>query len=246
MDNVVLVAGLACLIAAVAGGGLRAFGVEVPVLQSRARQVILGVIGVILIFVARFPQRSPISPGNSPEKPTANGTIPAEKPEHGSTGVQDLKAGVTVSGHWIHQQIPQTFFNLKQEGDAVTSEGNLGHAEGRFTGPNTFTLTWQTIGTFEGTVKGDMISWSGGTSWKRTISQADVSGRWAHQQIAQTFFTLKQDGDGVISEGSFGHAEGRFTGPNTFTLTWQTIGTFEGTVKDDTISWSGGTSWKRQ
>jgi hypothetical protein len=58
VDNVILVAGLACLIAAIVGGGLKAFGIEVPVLQSRARQVILGVAGIALVFFGKVPQRN--------------------------------------------------------------------------------------------------------------------------------------------------------------------------------------------
>jgi hypothetical protein len=49
MDNYFTAAGLACLIGAIVGGGLKAFGVEVPLLQSLVRQVILGVLGVVLL-----------------------------------------------------------------------------------------------------------------------------------------------------------------------------------------------------
>ncbi len=46
MDNIFLVSGLACLIAAVVGGGLKAFGIEVPVLASLGRQIALGILGL--------------------------------------------------------------------------------------------------------------------------------------------------------------------------------------------------------
>ena len=52
MENMLLGTGLACLIAAVIGGGLRAFGIEIPVFTSIARQLALGVLGVVLIAVA--------------------------------------------------------------------------------------------------------------------------------------------------------------------------------------------------
>jgi hypothetical protein len=77
-------------------------------------------------------------------------------------------------------------------------------------------------------------------------ARVEVSGRWAHQQYPGYVFILKQDGDAVTSEGSFGHAEGHFLGPDTFALSWQSIGRFQGTVKDNMIYWSGGTSWKRE
>ncbi|OPX98003.1 MAG: hypothetical protein A4E58_01085 [Syntrophorhabdus sp. PtaB.Bin006] len=50
-DNVFLVSGIACLIAAVVGGGLKAFGIEVPALRSLMRQVVLGILGVILVVI---------------------------------------------------------------------------------------------------------------------------------------------------------------------------------------------------
>lgn len=51
MDNIFLVSGLACLIAAVVGGGLKAFAIEVPVLASLGRQIALGVLGLILLAI---------------------------------------------------------------------------------------------------------------------------------------------------------------------------------------------------
>jgi hypothetical protein len=113
-------------------------------------------------------------------------------------------------------------------------------------------VKWESSGSFDGTVNGDTIAWNpSNTSWKRLPPSlkacVDVSGHWAHQQIPKTLFDLSQDGDKVVSEGSFGHAEGEFTASDRFSLKWQTIGTFDGTVKDDTISWKpSDTTWKRQ
>lgn len=52
MSTTLFVTGLACLIAAVTGGGLRAFGIEAPLLHSLQRQVILGLVGTVLIIVS--------------------------------------------------------------------------------------------------------------------------------------------------------------------------------------------------
>src|SRR3954470_9687480 len=52
IDNAFLIAGLACLIAALVGGGLNAFGIEIPVLESVFHQIALGILGLILIAVA--------------------------------------------------------------------------------------------------------------------------------------------------------------------------------------------------
>lgn len=89
MDNVILVAGLACVIAAIVGGGLKAFGIEVPILASRTRQVILGLLGVILIVVGMSQRRTPTPDGGthpppqsaSPTPPSAqNGGRPIKPP----------------------------------------------------------------------------------------------------------------------------------------------------------------------
>jgi len=45
MNTVLLSAGAACVIAAVVGGGLKAFNVEVPVVSSLLRQGLLFVVG---------------------------------------------------------------------------------------------------------------------------------------------------------------------------------------------------------
>ena len=50
METTLVSAGLACVIAAVVGGGLKAFGIELPVLGSLARQLLLGGLGVILVL----------------------------------------------------------------------------------------------------------------------------------------------------------------------------------------------------
>jgi hypothetical protein len=63
-DNAFLVAGLTCLIAALVGGGLNAFGIEIPVLESRFHQIGVGILGLILIALAfeleSVPRRKPL------------------------------------------------------------------------------------------------------------------------------------------------------------------------------------------
>lgn len=50
MVTTLLTTGLACIIAAIVGGGLKAFGIEIPNLQSWKRQGLLGMFGVLLII----------------------------------------------------------------------------------------------------------------------------------------------------------------------------------------------------
>jgi hypothetical protein len=54
VNQVLLTAGAASIILAVVGGGARAFGIEVPVLDSVARQVALGLVGVAFLIGAVF------------------------------------------------------------------------------------------------------------------------------------------------------------------------------------------------
>jgi len=51
MATTFVATGLACLIAAVIGGGLKAFGIEIPILQSGSRQLGLGVLGAVLVSI---------------------------------------------------------------------------------------------------------------------------------------------------------------------------------------------------
>lgn len=74
MSTTFLCAGLACIIGAVVGGGLKAFGIEIPALGSLIRQLILGVLGVILIVVSVS-----VSSSNSAATPTQPNTQPAQQ-----------------------------------------------------------------------------------------------------------------------------------------------------------------------
>jgi hypothetical protein len=47
-----LTAGIACIVAAIVGGGLKAFGLEIPVLASSRRQAGLGAFGLALLAAA--------------------------------------------------------------------------------------------------------------------------------------------------------------------------------------------------
>jgi hypothetical protein len=52
VEKTLLGFGLACIVAAIVGGGLRAFDVEIPVVNSLARQLLLGALGLILVATA--------------------------------------------------------------------------------------------------------------------------------------------------------------------------------------------------
>jgi hypothetical protein len=82
MAATLLTAGIACIIAAIVGGGLKAFGIEIPVLDSGRRQAALGAFGVLLLAAG----------------PALNGfRVPSDTPE-GSTGA--------CSAAWFSSQPP--------------------------------------------------------------------------------------------------------------------------------------------
>jgi hypothetical protein len=51
MNTTIQLAGIACIIAAIIGGGLRAFGVDFPPLGSLKRQFLLAIFGIVLLVV---------------------------------------------------------------------------------------------------------------------------------------------------------------------------------------------------
>lgn len=75
MEGTLLGAGVACVIGAIVGGGLKAFGIELPVLKSVARQAMLAALGACLVLAGL------LSPSPSLDKqPTPAETV-SQKPE---------------------------------------------------------------------------------------------------------------------------------------------------------------------
>jgi hypothetical protein len=52
MTTILITTGLACIIAAIVGGGLKAFNIEVPALHSTTRQIMLAIFGVALLVAS--------------------------------------------------------------------------------------------------------------------------------------------------------------------------------------------------
>lgn len=59
MNTTLFLAGFACIIAAAVGGGFKAFGIEIPVLNSKVRQIVLGLIGIVLVTIF-WPKQQPL------------------------------------------------------------------------------------------------------------------------------------------------------------------------------------------
>jgi hypothetical protein len=60
MSNTLLGLGLAAIMAGIVGGGLKAFGVEFPLIQSTRRQQTLAALGVLLIAISQWDTLRPL------------------------------------------------------------------------------------------------------------------------------------------------------------------------------------------
>src|ERR1043165_6938314 len=60
MKTTLIIVGIGCIIAAIVGGGLKAFEINFPPLSSIKRQWLLAIFGLTLIAVTLFVTRSPV------------------------------------------------------------------------------------------------------------------------------------------------------------------------------------------
>src|SRR5438876_1206193 len=89
MQTTFLTIGIACLIAAIAGGGLSAFGVQIPLLTSVPRQLALGVLGAAFIVYSIW--SNPVPPAPPP-------AIEFEVPKEGEKVDYSMGVRGTLSG----------------------------------------------------------------------------------------------------------------------------------------------------
>src|SRR2546421_10804278 len=74
MNTTLITAGIAFIAAAIVGGGLKAFGVEVPAFASIKRQLLLAVFGGVLILAALV--KHPVSTSREAEAWNSNPAAP--------------------------------------------------------------------------------------------------------------------------------------------------------------------------
>jgi len=66
MDSALLGAGIACVIGAIIGGGLKGFGIELPLVSSIKRQFLLAVFGAALLAMSFWKGDTPLQPSSQP------------------------------------------------------------------------------------------------------------------------------------------------------------------------------------
>ena len=96
MHQTFIIAGVVCIIAAIVGGGLKAFGVEMPLLNSTPRQIILGIAGIVFLFFGMgwnkgSDDRTPIEPEKEKD------SIPTSVPL-----VQEMRITASPDSQLIH------------------------------------------------------------------------------------------------------------------------------------------------
>jgi hypothetical protein len=98
LNTTLAVIGLVFVGAAVVGGGLKALGIEVPLLASRSRQLLLVVVGSVAFVVALVaPQLNSDTQGSSKASPS-RGVSPGARVEIIRPGVgATMQAGRDVS-----------------------------------------------------------------------------------------------------------------------------------------------------
>ena len=80
METTLITAGIACIVAAIVGGGLKAFSIEIHVLESGRRQAALGVFGAILLAAGFGWSALSRAAGPEPTAPPSAATASARPP----------------------------------------------------------------------------------------------------------------------------------------------------------------------
>jgi len=107
VNPTLLTAGIACLVASIVGGGLKAFGIEIPVVNSLKRQLTLGTFGAVLLIAGAFVEQPPQHVSQSGSQSTDHPTEPTATD----------RAGLLAELNWNHQ----TMTSLQSD-EAVQNE----------------------------------------------------------------------------------------------------------------------------
>jgi hypothetical protein len=127
MKTTLITLGIVCIIAAIVGGGLKAFQIEIPLLNSIRRQLLLASFGLVLIVVTLFTTATPPPP--PPVRPNliyGTWTLYNAIDEDGNnfsdstlnfTSQQDTRDGLTLQGR----------FTWRLNGKPIGTEDFTGH-----------------------------------------------------------------------------------------------------------------------
>jgi hypothetical protein len=111
LNAAIFSAGVACLIAAIVGGGMKGLGLEIPVIQSGKRQLALAIIGLTLMMIGLFPKRMETL-GDQGEKHAGS--------EHSDMGV--APSGNSSAGNAVTPASPTPVSNSSSENETAKSQ----------------------------------------------------------------------------------------------------------------------------
>jgi hypothetical protein len=80
MQQTLVTVGLVCIMAAIIGGGLEAFGIKMPLLESKGRKLVLAALGIALLIIAAAPYLT--------REPTISGKVLDIASNQGISGVR--------------------------------------------------------------------------------------------------------------------------------------------------------------
>lgn len=104
IPEILITAGVVAVLAAVAGGGLKGFGVEVPLLASVRRQVMLLLVGAGLVGLGLYSARMP--QGEAGKAEAASGDADAAGPPAGNAAVPSAVAPAAAAATGGRPEMP--------------------------------------------------------------------------------------------------------------------------------------------
>ena len=128
MATTVATIGIICLLAAVAGGGLEAMGVKIPVMPTVRRQLALGGIGIVLLLASWPPVTDLLLRVRPGDIPADCGKLISENSTEKAVVVFRNLSGKTVEIYWLsYAGIPTRMSTLAPRGiypvDTFTGHG---------------------------------------------------------------------------------------------------------------------------
>ena len=105
VENTLLGAGVFCIIAAIIGGGLKAFGMEMPLVNSNRRQSLLALFGIVLVGLTLTPIGSQ-NGTDAHNAPQPNSATPSRVLPHLSYGTWTLRNATDDEGkNWNNSTV---------------------------------------------------------------------------------------------------------------------------------------------
>lgn len=121
MSNTLLTVGLGCIIAAIIGGGLKAFGMEIPLISSVKRQLLLCCFGLLVLFLSFGSSDTPPST-ESAKSSMLPAIAPTPARPNLTTGTWTIHNAATEAGE-DYSNSTLKFTSQKETADGLALQG---------------------------------------------------------------------------------------------------------------------------